>query len=140
MYLYINESTLFFLSSSSGSPPFLPVWSIPLAGKTLYSTNNPFLLCHSSILPSFPYSSCTFFFPSGHRTQAGLEFAMTQTISSGTGKSVSIAEANGWISSGQWRSHSQSMELQLEQKLRSEEHSSCVALPRSLMALYFLVF
>ncbi|KAI9716448.1 MAG: hypothetical protein M1812_005343 [Candelaria pacifica] len=63
----------------------------------------------------------TFFFPSGHRTQSGFEPANTQTISSGAGSSLSIAEANGWISSGQCLSQSQSMVLQLEQKLRSEE-------------------
>lgn len=61
-----------------------------------------------------------------------------QTISSGTGNSVSIAGAKGWINSGQWWSHSHNMVPQFEQKFLSDEHFSSSGLPRSLMALYFL--
>jgi len=74
-------------------------------------------------------SSWTLFFPSGQRTQSGLLFALTHTISSGTGRSVSIADANGWISSGHVLSHSQSMVEHLLQKLRSDVHFSAVACP-----------
>lgn len=87
---------------------------------------------------SSPYTSCILFFPSGQRTQLGFEFAKTHTISSGAGNSVSMAEANGWINSGQWWSHNHSIVLQLEQKLRSEEHNSSFLVPRSLIAVYFL--
>lgn len=104
----------------------------------IYSTNKPCFLCHPSRLSSL-YSSKTLFFPSGQRTHAGLELLMTQTISSGTGSSVSIADAKGWINSGQWWSQSQSMVLQLEQKFLSDEQSCWLGLPRSLIALYFLV-
>lgn len=62
-----------------------------------------------------------------------------QTISSGTGSSVSMADAKGWINSGQLASHTQSMVLQLEQKARSEVQRSWFGVPRSLIALYFLV-
>lgn len=102
-----------------------------------HSTKWPCFLCHSSILFS-PKSSWTLFFLSGQRTQSGLLFALTHTISSGTGRSVSIADANGWISSGHVLSHSQSMVEHLLQKLRSDVHFSAVGLPRSLVATYFL--
>ena len=108
--------------------------------KPSYSTNSPCSLCHSSILTSPLNPSNTFFFPSGHRTQAGLLSPLTHTISSGTGKSVSIADAKGWISSGQVLSYSHSMELHFEQKDRWEVHFSARGVPRSLVAVYSLIF
>ena len=62
---------------------------------------------------------------------------MIHTISFGAGNSESIAEANGWQSSGQELSQSHSMVEQLEQKERSELHFSSLV-PVRLMALYFL--
>lgn len=73
----------------------IPFWVLP------HSTYIPCFLCHPSILSS-PYTSCTCFFPSGHLTHLGFEFPSTQTISSGSGNSVSIADAKGWMRSGQW--------------------------------------
>ena len=62
---------------------------------------------------------------------------MIHTISFGAGSSVSMADANGWQSSGQEESQSHSMVEQLEQKERSELHFSSL-LPVRLIALYFL--
>ena len=83
------------------------------------------------------YVSHTFFSPSGHLTQSGLLPAIIHTISFGAGNSVSIAEAEGWQSSGHLESHSHSIVEQLEQKERSELHFSSLV-PARLMALYFL--
>lgn len=110
----------------------------PMLNGITYSTNKPCFLCHPSRL-SLPYSSWTLFFPSGHWAHAGFDPSMIHTISSGTGNSVSIAEANGWISSGQWWSQTHSMVLQFEQKFRSEEQTFSSGVPRSLMPEYFLV-
>ena len=102
-----------------------------------HSTYLPCFRCHPSILSS-PYLACTLFLPSGQRTHAGFESPSTQTISSGAGRSVSMAEAKGWMSSGQFSSHSQSIEEQLPQKERSEEQGVAWGVPGSLVALYFL--
>jgi hypothetical protein len=110
----------------------------PVSSSPFYGTYTPFSLCHSSILTSPLNPSCTLFLPSGQRTHFGLLSPLTHTISSGTGNSVSIALANGWISSGQWWSHSQSIELQLLQKERWDEHFSARGVPRSLVAVYSL--
>lgn len=99
-----------------------------------YRINSPCFLCHPSRLSSL-YAWCTLFFPSGHRTQDGFDPSIMHTISSGTGNSVSIAEANGWINSGQWWSQSQSIVLQLEQKLLWDEHG---VISGRRMAEYFL--
>lgn len=100
-----------------------------------YGMNSPCFLCHPSRLSSL-YAWCTLFFPSGHRTQDGFDPSIMHTISSGIGNSVSIAEANGWISSGQWWSQSQSIVLQLEQKLLCDEHG---VISGRRMAEYFLI-
>lgn len=106
---------------------------------TRYSMYNPCALCQSAIPVSPLYRSQIFFLPSGQRTQSGLLDAITHTISSGTGNSVSIAEANGWISSGHEESKSHSIVLQFEQKERLELHFCSFLVPRSLTAVYFLV-
>lgn len=49
-----------------------------------------------------------------------------------------MAPLNGWISSGQWWSQSQSMGEQLLQEERREVHRFSVGLPRSFTAVYFL--
>lgn len=103
-----------------------------------YTFQNLCFLCQLSKL-SGPYWSWTSFLPSGHLTHGGFEPAMMQTIDSGSGSSVSMAEANGWTSSGHMWHHSHSIVAQLEQKLRSLEHFSSWLVPRSLMATYFLL-
>jgi hypothetical protein len=128
---FVTHQHLHRTTTSTITQPLNPI-SLPT-----YSTHNPFFLCHPSILSS-PYTSCTLFFPSGHLTQAGLLFPNTHTISSTTGNSVSIALANGWISSGHCLSQSQSIVEQVPQKLRSLLHFSSCGVPRDLMALYFL--
>jgi hypothetical protein len=103
-----------------------------------YSMKSPLFLCHSSMLFS-PYCSWTLLLPSGHLTHSGLLSPITHTISLGTGSYVSIADAKGWISSGQVWSHNHSMVEQSPQKLRSEVHFSAFGFPRSLVATYILV-
>jgi len=60
---------------------------------------------------------------------------MGATISSGSTRPESIADANGWISSGHLASYNQSIDEHLEQKCLSEWAIDCFLESRFIMAL-----
>jgi hypothetical protein len=115
----------------------LPPISKPIPIPIPHSTRNPLSRCHSS-MPTPLYCSLTTFFPSGQRTHSGFESAIIHTISFGTGSSLSIADAKGWIRWPHCASQTQSMALQMLQKERWELQGWGFV-RRSLTAVYCLL-
>jgi len=74
---------------------------------------------HSSSDSSGQRRTCTWPLPFGTSTQAGANSSAASTTSGGLGSGVSMADACGWISSGQRGSQSQSALPHSLQKRRS---------------------